>query len=86
MKKRKSTKTSKTGAGNLEERFDGDKNVLDYFDTGKAAAIRRITLDVPEWALKALEGEANRRGIARQALIKTWLIDRLDAIREKKTA
>lgn len=86
MKKRKYTKTSKTNAGNLEERFDGSKNVLDYFDTAKAVAIRRITLDVPEWALKALEGEANRRGIARQALIKTWLIDKLDAIREKKTA
>lgn len=51
-------------------------SVLDYFDTKNA--IRRINLDIPEWAILALDQEAERRGVARQALVKNWLIDKID--------
>jgi hypothetical protein len=30
-------------------------------------------------SIKELDKEAERRGIARQSLIKTWIVDRLDA-------
>lgn len=86
MKKKRSTKKSVTTAKNLERRFDGGENVLDYFDADKAVTIRRITLDMPEWALKDLDGEASRRGVTRQSLIKNWLIDRLDMMKERKSA
>lgn len=44
---------------------------------------RRVNVDIPVWAIKELDREANRRGITRQSLIKTWLIDRIDAIQTK---
>jgi hypothetical protein len=41
---------------------------------------KRIVLDIPVLALKKIDKEANRRGIARQALIKNWLVDRVDGL------
>ena len=38
-----------------------------------------INIDLPSWAIQALDQEATRRGVARRALIKMWLVDRLDA-------
>ena len=84
MNKKKSTKTVKTASRSLEERFSKGESVIDYFDTGKT--VRRINLDMPVWALKGLDAESTRRGITRQSLIKTWIIDRLDALREKRSA
>jgi hypothetical protein len=80
MKKKKST--SATTAENLEQRFDEGKEVVDYFDIENA--IRRVSLDIPSWAIEKLDKEANRRGITRQALLKTWIVDKLDALDEKK--
>lgn len=42
---------------------------------------RRVNVDIPLWAIKELDKEAGRRGITRQSLIKTWLIDRIDALK-----
>lgn len=44
-------------------------------------ATKRFNVDMPVWALNELDKEATRRGITRQALVKGWLVDRLDAIR-----
>lgn len=80
MKKEKST--NKTTSENLEQRFDEGKEVLDYFDTENM--VRRLSLDFPAWAIKRLDKEADRRGITRQSLIKTWIVDKLDALDGKK--
>jgi hypothetical protein len=42
---------------------------------------KMINVDLPVWAIKELDREATRRGVARQALIKMWIVDRLDSIR-----
>ncbi len=84
MKKRTSTKD--ISARKFDEKFDSGKSVMEHLDVKKAVVIKRVNLDLPGWAVKALDAEASRRGIARQALIKTWLIDKLDIIMEKKTA
>jgi hypothetical protein len=78
MKKKRSTK--ETTAENLEARFESGASVLDYFDT----EITRLNLDLPKWAVREIDREATRRGIARQALIKNWLVDLLDGMREAK--
>lgn len=78
MKKKKNS-TGPTTAENLEERFDNGEDVLDYFDTD----VQRMNLDLPIWALKEIDREATRRGIARQALIKNWLIDRIDSLKKQ---
>ena len=44
---------------------------------------KRVVLDVPIWALKKIDEEASRRGIARQPLVKNWLIDRVDELAKK---
>jgi len=76
-KKKKSAKKSKTTAKNLEDKFDRGEDILDYFET--ETKVRRINVDIPDWAIKALDKEANRRGITRQSLIKHWLIDKIDS-------
>ena len=83
MKKKKSTTKSKneTTAKNLESRFDENASILDYFDVD--TKIRRINLDIPEWAIVELDKEAQRRGVTRQSLIKNWLIDRIDQSSKK---
>ena len=45
---------------------------------------KRVNVDIPVWAIKELDRESDRRGITRQALIKTWLIDRLDALKTRE--
>lgn len=45
---------------------------------------KRVNVDIPVWAIKELDRESDRRGITRQALIKTWLIDRLDALKARE--
>ena len=81
-KKPSTASASATTAENLEARFDAGDAVLDYFDTDNAT--RTVNLDLPAWAIAALDREAKRRAIARQALIKGWLVDRLDELREKR--
>ena len=39
----------------------------------------RVAFDLPDSLIAGLDREAKRRGITRQALIKMWLADRLDA-------
>jgi len=79
MKKKSSTEKESTTAKNLEKKFDAGESVLDYFDAGYAT--KRINLDIPIWALDALDDESGRRGITRQALIKNWLIEKLDSLK-----
>jgi hypothetical protein len=72
---------TKTTAKNLEERFDAGEDVLDYFDarrmTRPGHKKNRVNVDIPVWMIHRLDRVAGRNGIARQALIKTWLVDRL---------
>ena len=82
MRKKNSTKRESTTAGNLEETFERGESVLDYFETEN----KRVGVDLPPWAIRGLDREAGRRGITRQALIKTWLVDRLDLLEKQKVS
>ena len=70
-------------AAELDEAFDNGEEVLHYFDLSTARRQGReakgVNVDFPAWMMRALDGEARRLGITRQALIKTWIADRLDA-------
>ena len=39
---------------------------------------KRVNVDMPIWMVEALDKEAKRVGIGRQAVIKMWLAERLD--------
>lgn len=82
MKQSKTVK--RVTAEELDQKMERGEDLSDYFDMD--AATKKVNLDIPVWALKELDREANRRGVARQALLKMWITDRLDAIREKKAS
>ena len=69
----------------LDRLFDeGRVDILDYFDTSAPRRInkdsQRFNLDCPAWMVRALDAEAARIGVTRQALVKMWLADHLSAI------
>ena len=77
----------KKQAANVEE-FDrifdeGKEDILDYLDLDTAVVrpplnkTRRVNVDFPEWMIQGLDEAADRLAINRQAVIKTWIADRL---------
>lgn len=69
-------KNKKTiSADEFDRKFDKGEDVSEFLNDSKA--IWRVNVDFPEWIVKALDEEAEKIGINRQALIKVWVTDRL---------
>lgn len=62
---------------------DGSDEIDDFVDWSKGrrvnAASKRVNVDFPTWMVNSLDLEAKRVGVSRQALIKMWLAERLEA-------
>ena len=71
----------KTKASDFDKKFDDGEDVIAQLDLAKARRPaeeqKRINMDVPVWMLAALDREAKRLGVTRQAIIKMWLAERL---------
>jgi hypothetical protein len=71
-------------AEELDDKFDAGEDVLQYFDlsTLKRPGLESepIEINFPRWMVAALDREAQRLGIHREAIIKLWLAERLKAI------
>ncbi len=69
-------------AKEFDQKFEQGEDVLDYLDLDKAKRpnleIRRVNVDFPSWVIQALDKEAKRLGISRQALVKVWIAERLE--------
>jgi hypothetical protein len=69
-------------AAELDARFDAGEDIVEHLDVSQARrpghAQRRITVDFPVWVIAALDQEAGRLGVTRQAVIKMWVAERLD--------
>ncbi len=69
-------------AEEFDRRFDDGEDMADHvdWDAGRTPQVqpKRVNVDFPQWMVLKLDREAKRRGITRQALIKTWVADRLD--------
>lgn len=80
--KEKRTLEHPTTAENLIDKFDNGEDVSDYFDFEQAefhaSQTRRVNIDFPMWVVDALDAEAHRLGISRQALVKIWIVEELD--------
>lgn len=74
----------KITAEEFDRKFEAGEDVSDHIDWDSGT--KRFNLDLPIWAIRELDVEATRRGIARQALIKGWIIDRLDKLRKEKAS
>jgi hypothetical protein len=76
---------SKNKAKSVEEfdrRFDEGESIFELAEVKSVSRPnlepQRINVDVPKHFLQQLDQEAALRGISRQALIKTWLYERLE--------
>ena len=69
-------------ADKLDQKFDDNQeSILEHFDLSTAKRVnlqqKNVSLSMPLWMIQRLDDEASRLGIAREAVIKTWLADRL---------
>lgn len=69
------SKQKKT-AEEFDREFDEGHDIGDDLDLERA--VRRVNVDFPLWMLKLLDAEAKRLGVPRQAIIKTWINDRIE--------
>lgn len=81
LKKKKTKKTIK--AEEFDALFDAGKDITPYLDLSTATVIRRVNVDFPQWMLDLLDREATKLNVSRQAVIKTWIGDRLSSQRHK---
>lgn len=69
-------------AEEFDARFDRGEDVTSALDLAQAwrpgHEQRRVNVDFPAWMIEALDREAKRLGITRQALIKVWIAERLE--------
>jgi len=69
-------------AHEFDEKFDAGEDVSGDVDWDKARrpnlALKRVNVDFPAWVVHALDREARRLGVTRQALVKLWIAERLE--------
>jgi hypothetical protein len=69
-------------AEEFDRRFDAGEDISEYLDTSRTRSPgkepRRVNVDFPDWMVRSLDAQAQKRGVTRQALIKMWLADRLE--------
>jgi hypothetical protein len=73
-------------AEEFDKQFDNDQDVSDQLDLTQARRPlqeqRRVNIDFPIWMIASLDKEAKKLGVTRQSIVKVWLAERLQAIRE----
>jgi hypothetical protein len=78
-------------AKEFDKIFDDNKeDIIEYLDLSKAKRPnlepKRINIDFPTWMVKKLDEEARHIGVSRQAIIKTWLADKIMEAEHHKIA
>ncbi|HEY9691312.1 MAG TPA: CopG family transcriptional regulator [Oculatellaceae cyanobacterium] len=70
-------------AEEFDQKFDDGEDVLEYLDFSTlrrpGLETKQVNVDFPQWMVEALDREAQRLGLHRQAVIKFWIAERLDA-------
>lgn len=66
----------------LDHMFEEGCDLSGYMDASRAErlnrpALKRVNVDFPEWMVEGLDVAAARLAVNRQAVIKTWIADRL---------
>ncbi len=68
-------------AKDFDKKFDAGEEMTEHLDFSKARRVnqdlKRINIDFPVWVVKKLDKESKRLGIARQALVKVWIAEKL---------
>ena len=76
----------------LDRKFDDGEDILDYVDLDHPIVEhhppmqKRITLTMPAWMVKGLDDEASELAVSRNAVVNTWIADRLRGVKEREAA
>ncbi len=73
----------KITAEEFDKRFDAGEDMWDFLDVTKAKVHRknrRVNIDFPDKLLEQIDEEVHKIGVARSALIKLWLAERLEHV------
>ena len=73
----------KISAVQFDKKFNDDKDMTSHLDLKRAKVskkIQRVNVDFPVALLKEIDTEAQKIGVARTALIKVWLAERLEHV------
>jgi len=69
-------------AEEFDRMFDDGEDITDYLDLSSmrrpGLEAKRVNVDFPQHVVSKLDRAAQRRGVSRQALIKCWIVERLD--------
>lgn len=72
----KAKKTApRKSTGEIVEAFDRGEDISRHI--AEARSSRRVNVDFPAWMVAALDAEAARLDVPRQAIIKMWIDERL---------
>jgi hypothetical protein len=68
----------------FDRKFDDGEDISEYLDMSSIRKPnlepKRINIDFPTWMVKSLDDEARHIGVSRQAIIKTWIADRIQKV------
>jgi len=78
-KKNATSTTRRASAARLDQMHDAGKDLTGHLDASKASRpgreVQRVNVDFPVDLLRAIDAEARRVGVTRQAFIKLRLAD-----------
>lgn len=78
-------------AKEFDKKFDeNEEDLIDDLDLSTLTRAneeqRRIDISFPVWVLDSLDKEAKRTGVSMDAIIKLWLVERLEEQAARKEA
>lgn len=80
----------KATAEELEKMFEEGADMTEYMDLDNIQHVhphpKQINITIPMWLVDSLDEEAERRGVARKAIINTALVEWVDELNSKKPA
>ncbi|MDR3088399.1 MAG: BrnA antitoxin family protein [Desulfobulbaceae bacterium] len=72
-------------AEDLDRLFDDGGDMSEYIDQDSTRPLnletKRVSVDVPAWMVQAIDRQASKIGVSRQAFIKFTLHEKLDSLR-----
>ena len=77
MKNTLAAKGKKITLQAFDRKFEQGEDIKKYLDFKNATVVRRINVDFPDWMVKRLDSEAKKLNISRQAVIKTWVAEKI---------
>ncbi len=76
-------KSAKITSEEFDRKFDNGEDMGSFMNRSKARVkkqIQRVNIDFPVSFVSRIDREARRIGVARTALIKIWLAERLEHV------